>query len=276
MDIQQICSVFFSPTETTRMVVRAVARGTTQNTAKELDITLHEESLDGLPFGPNDLLVIGLPAYAGRIPGLATRRMEKLRGAQTPAVAITVYGNRAYDDALLELSDLCTNQGFKVIGAGAFIGKHSFSSIDHPIAHDRPDKNDIRLAEMFGQQIRAILSHAESATHFKLPHIPGNRPYSPGIQSFGAAGETDLSRCTQCGHCVAHCPSHAIRMTEKTSITDPDRCIWCTACVRNCLVGARKIALPEIDEIAARLYNTCQIREEPEWFLASVDSNKDA
>lgn len=254
------------------MVVQAVARGIAQSPVKELDITLSVSPPDRQYSGNDDLLIIGAPVYAGRIPGLATRRLKNLRGNKTPAIAITVYGNRAYDDALLELCNCCTHQGFKVIGAGAFVGQHSFSSLDHPIAHDRPDEKDILLAETFGRQVGRLLRNTESAEHLQAPPIPGQHPYKPEMQPVGAAGGTDPALCIHCGQCSTHCPAHNIRMTGEIPVTDPDNCIWCTACVRHCPTGARRIVLPKIGEIAERLYNTCQTRKEPEWVLASTQS----
>jgi ferredoxin len=270
VNLQHVHSVFFSPTETTRMVVQAVARGIAQSPVKELDITLNVSPPGRQYSGNDDLLIIGAPVYAGRIPGLATRRLKNLRGNKTPAIAITVFGNRAYDDALLELCDCCTHQGFKVIGAGAFVGKHSFSSLDHPIAHDRPDAKDILLAETFGRQVGKLLRDIESAEQLQTLPIPGQRPYKPEMQPAGAAGGTDPALCIHCGQCSVHCPAHNIRMTGGTPVTDPDNCIWCTACARKCPTGARRIVLPKINEIAERLYNNCQTRNEPEWFLASA------
>ena len=270
MNIEKVSTVFFSPTETTRMVVRAVAHGITSNVVHELDITLLKSPPSRQYSVKEDLLIIGAPVYAGRIPGLATQRLKNLRGNKTPVIAITVYGNRAYDDALLELCDCCTGQGFKVIGAGAFVGKHSFSSLVHPIAHDRPDEKDLLLAETFGKQIRQTLRNTESVEHLQTPAIPGQSPYKPEMHPSGAAGGTDPALCIHCGQCNAHCPAHTIRMTGDGPVTNPDNCIWCTACVKNCPTGARRIVLPKIGEIADRLYNTCHTRREPEWFLAST------
>ena len=269
VNIRKVHAVFFSPTETTRMVVQAVARGITQNPVPVLDITL-QTSPPGQLFSCENLLVIGAPVYAGRIPGLATRRLKNLQGDRTPVIAITVFGNRAYDDALLELCDQCTAQGFSVIGAGAFVGQHSFSSLEHPVAHDRPDEKDLLLAETFGGQIRQMIQSTGSAEHLRTPQIPGRRPYKPGMQHSGAAGGTDPAVCKQCGQCSAHCPAQTIYMNSGLPVTDPDNCLWCTACIRHCPTGARKIMEPKISEIARRLHSTCQTRREPEWFLASA------
>lgn len=258
MNIQPVHSVFFSPTGTTRTVVQAVCRGTGKNSGLEIDL---KEAVGGqLFFAVDDPVVIGMPVYAGRLPRLAVERFAAVKGSGTPAIPVVVYGNRAYDDALLELCDLCTAQGFNVTGAAAFVGEHSFSSADFPIAANRPDEKDIRLAEQFGARF--------TGTHRVLnpEQIPGNRPYKP--KPSGAAAESDPARCTQCGHCVAHCPANAIRISGGLPLTDPDLCIWCIACVKNCPSGARTITLPKIHEITERLHKTCQTRKDPELFFA--------
>jgi len=272
MNKQPVHSVFFSPTGTTRTAVQAVCQGTGKDSGLEIDL---KEPVGGqLFFAVDDPVVIGMPVYAGRLPKIAVERFASIRGSETPAVAVVVYGNRAYDDALLELCNLCTAQGFKVTGAAAFIGEHSFSSPDFPIAANRPDENDIRLAEQFGQQVKELLIQTDAINSFTLPEIPGHYPYKPEMNPVGAAASTDPARCTGCGQCAAHCPAGAIHIQNGTATTDPSLCIWCPACVQACPTSARTITLPKIHEIAERLYNTCQTRKEPEWFLAQKGESK--
>jgi len=268
MNTETIHSVYFSPTGTTRTVTRAVSRGFGRKSGGDLDLT------QGIPqesprFSKEDLVIIGMPVYSGRLPKVAAERLQSLQGRETPAVAIVVYGNRAYDDALVELCDLCASQGFQIVAAGALVGEHSFSSAERPIAPNRPDPQDVGQAEYFGRQTRILLDQTESLADLKTPVVPGNRPYKPEMQPSGAATETDLAACQRCGKCVEICPTQCIRMEAEIPKTDPEHCIWCMACVRNCPAGARIVALPRIDEIAQRLHDTCQIRKEPEWFPAS-------
>ena len=122
MIIKDIHLVYFSATYTTRKVLRGIAH-TIEGNIVEHDVT------DALPFGnitigADSLLIIGAPVYAGRLPRRAAEAFKMLRGSSTPAIAVCVYGNRDYDDALVELQDIIEERGFKTVAAGAFIGRH--------------------------------------------------------------------------------------------------------------------------------------------------------
>lgn len=261
MNKKTVYPIFFSPTGTTQTIIRAIGRGTGLPVAEEeIDLTL--STPEPGQFAEDDLVIIGLPVYAGRLPALAVERFQALKGNNTRVVAVVVYGNRAYEDALLELSDCCTAQGFKVVSAGAFVGQHSYSSDEFPTAANRPDAADLQQADRFGRRIQRQLSE-------KVPfEIPGNHPYKPGMQPTGGATETELAECTHCGACAEHCPTQCIRMEDGIPKTTAENCIWCMACIQHCPTDARKIVLPKIHEIAERLHTNCQTRREPECFPA--------
>jgi len=79
-----VWAVYFSPTETSQETVLAIAEGTS------------------IPFRDIDLVIAGLPVYAGRLPGCLDDFFTGLNGDSTPAVAVVIYGNREYNDALTE------------------------------------------------------------------------------------------------------------------------------------------------------------------------------
>lgn len=115
----------------------------------ETDLTLDE---DLTPIEIRDALtVIAVPVYGGRVAPVALQRLKRLRGINAPAILITVYGNRDYEDALLELRDTAVELGFMPLSAAAFIGEHSYSTPARPIAAGRPDASDLQKAECFGQ-----------------------------------------------------------------------------------------------------------------------------
>ncbi len=64
--------------------------------------------------------------------------------------------------------------------------------------------------------------------------------------------ETDLEKCTGCGHCVDICPVQVIHMEGDFPVIDKDWCIGCGVCAVPCPVGAVKLvrksdALPPRD-----------------------------
>lgn len=98
----------------------------------ETDLTLDESSS---PIElERELCVIVTPVYGGRVPVLALQRLQRLKGNGAPAILGVVYGNRDYEDALLELRDTAISLGFSPLTAGAFIGEHSYSTPELPIA----------------------------------------------------------------------------------------------------------------------------------------------
>ena len=167
--------IYFSPTGTTRKVLEAVARGFAADDLEHLDLTCHGATVaDSLEI-ESDFAIIGIPVYSGRVPLRAIEALQLVRARNTPAVIIAVYGNRAFDDALLELNDIVRNSGFKPVAAAAFIAEHSFSTPAAPIAEGRPDEEDIEKAESFGTIVRERMDSSLAA---EKAHAAGSRQHS--------------------------------------------------------------------------------------------------
>lgn len=260
MKMQTITAAYFSPTDTTKKTVEAIARGI-DPTINILDLTLPESREAHYTFGPEDLLVIGAPVYGGRIPLTAISAIRHIHGSCTPVVLAAVYGNRAYDDALAELRDLLSGQGFIPVAAGAFLGEHSFGNV---IAKGRPDNEDLRKCADFGRQIFFWLKDA-TLGDFSL-QVPGNYPYKArGPQSGFAHVVTD--DCIHCMHCVSVCPTGAIS-AKGPQYKDVSLCIKCQACAKKCPKGARIVPGDFIDTMVGKLQQMCgEGRKEPELFF---------
>ena len=258
-----ITKASFSPSGTTRRVVDLVTRELTsampQADKKVLDF-LNEPFSETVVFGQEDVLVIGLPVYYGRIPDLSVDWVKQLEGNGTKAVALAVYGNRDYDDALLELAELLTAQGFEVIGAAAFIAQHSIFS---EVAAHRPDDKDRQLLASFGSACAKKLLSGASA--LDVSRIKGNHPYKAyGTLPFKPSAEED--ECIRCGMCASLCPAHAISPDEPYK-TKEDICISCTACIAVCPVSARAFKGDAFKLKARAFGEACAERKEPEAYL---------
>lgn len=108
--VNQTKLFYYSPTGTSKKIAHAVCKGITSNQLSETDLTFMEAQAEQIH--DNQLAIFVMPVYAGRIAPTALQRMSGIQGKNTPAVAIVVYGNRHYDDALLELCDVLKQQGF--------------------------------------------------------------------------------------------------------------------------------------------------------------------
>jgi ferredoxin len=266
MNISSATLVYFSPTQTTKKVVEGVARGVRVDTVEHLDLTPPQAKTRECEEMNDGLAIIGAPVYGGRIPGDVAHRLRCLKGNDTPAVVIVVYGNRAYGDALLELRDLIAEMGFRLVAGGAFIGEHSFSNDSTPIAVGRPDAKDIEKAVEFGRVIRGKMGEIHNLDEVLPLQVPGNLPYEERGKASKTSPVTQEALCSKCGRCAAICPTAAVVLRE-TVITDQDVCILCCACVKNCPAGARVMRDAGVRRLAEWLTRNCRERKEPEVYV---------
>lgn len=267
MNIDSIKFVYFSPTKTTKRIVEAIAEGTQYGPTVHLDLTPPTAETMELEGHGNELAIIGAPVYGGRIPVDAVGRLRRLEAHGTPAVVVAVYGNREYEDALLELRDLAVEAGFKPVAGGAFLGEHSFSTGEKPIAHGRPDAEDIGKAREFGREIREKVEGIATSEDIQPIKVPGDFPYKDRSErSNDIAPVTKEDTCIKCGTCAGVCSKAAITVGE-TVETDPSLCIFCTACVKNCPSDARVWEHPWVLGATEWLYTNFSERKEPDTFL---------
>ena len=227
MNIEKWIIAHFSPTGGTRKVAHAIAAGFPVS-AVEMDLTREGSAV---PLGGKDALMVVLPVYAGRVPQISLERLSALKGNGQKAVAVVVYGNREYEDALLETRDALEAGGFRVIAAAAFVAEHS---IVRSIAAGRPDAEDEVLCRQFAADVTAKADDAASV------RVPGNSPYKERKPS--AFHPAARERCVSCGVCAEQCPVGAIA-PEAPSRIDGDLCINCMRCVQVCPQQCR--ALPD-------------------------------
>lgn len=252
--------LYFSPTVTTKKTVVAIARGISESGATEIyDMTLPESRDANLSYGSDDILLVGVPVYGGRVPELLLPFLGKIKGDNTLAIFVAVYGNRDYDDALLELKNVFEENGFIGIAAGAFIGEHSFTN---KLGGGRPDTADLTGAEKFGNDIaEKIKTHRLGAIGVK-----GSFPYKERMTLPPMSPDTN-DTCTQCGLCAKSCPMGAIDLRDSTVI-DSSRCIRCNRCVEHCPVDAKSFNHEVFKQIEKMLIENYSLKRcEPELFI---------
>ncbi len=230
----------FSPTGTTQRIMRGLAEPYVVE--EYIDFTQMRVREHAYSFQEKDVLMIGVPVYAGRVPNILLPFLKAIKGNGTLAVPLVVYGNRHYDDALIELCDLLQANGFQIFAAAAFIGEHSFSKI---LAKNRPDDTDMAMVSDFSQRI--YHKWLEAPTALDLNQL-GNRPYRAYYQPLSERGEpvdlrrvkpNVLSTCNHCLACVALCPMGAIDARDTSQYVH--FCIKCGACIKKCPKQARHI-----------------------------------
>lgn len=234
-----VYAAYFSATDTSRKGAAAIA-GVFDSNINELDMTIWNRQPDKTEFDENDLVVFGAPVYSGRIYQGASDRFSRLHGRNTPCIITVTYGNRDYDDALLELFDLVTKQGFLPFAAAALIGQHTYGEIEV----GRPTAEDLREDTDFAQKASGKLA-AEGPS---LVCVPGNQPYRQGGNG-GHFCPLTSRECISCGLCAQMCPEGALSDSNYSSI-DTAKCISCFRCIRICPAKAKNMNTVEYNSFA--------------------------
>lgn len=266
MIAQSLKLVCFSPTGTTRSVVQAIADGIGRKEVELIDITKPNARKQRLQSSENELLIIAVPVYVGRVPALLGEWLHAIQADRTPTVCVVVYGNREYEDALLELRNIMMERGGRPIACAAFIGEHSYSSSDTPIAVARPDAADLKKAGIFGRKIDETLRSISSVNLVAEIDVPGNYPYRDLGDLFSEDFIDTDDKCLHCGVCSESCPVGAID-DERSSLIDKRRCISCCACIKLCPENAKTMKKGVVKDTAIRVSEMCQERKEPELFF---------
>lgn len=265
MKIKKIRLISFSPTRTSKRVIDAIASGIGNIPADTVDLT-YPDAVSALQIGADELAVIGVPVYAGRVAPLAAKRLAAIKGNNSPAVIVVIYGNREFEDALFELKDIAENAALIPLAAGAFIGEHSFSGPATPVGAGRPDAVDLAVANAFGVKISEKIAGIEDVATGPEVRVPGNHPYKDGVGPMPVTPKVIEAKCTQCGICLSTCPTGAIALNSQIAI-DKELCIFCCACIKNCPEEALMIDAEPIKQKRQWLYENCTERKEPKLYL---------
>lgn len=271
--ISRIRALYFSATGTTEKVVHTLAKQLSE--ALKAAVTYFNftpiSARDQIQvFSADELAIIGLPVYAGRVPNVLLPYLtQKLSASRTPTIPVVLYGNRNYDDALMELKQLLTDRGFLPFAAATMVGEHAFSTV---LAANRPDASDLEKLAAFARSIAEQLQAQPGLSPVSVPGCDPIRPYYTPRDHCGnpvnilkVKPVTDPARCTQCGLCSQLCPMGSISPENAAEIAGV--CIKCCACVKRCPNSAKSF----VDE--KYLYHQHELeaefsrRAEPEFYF---------
>lgn len=115
-----------------------------------LDLSDREDDYGRYDFRAEDLCLISMPSFGGRVPAVALERLGRMKGNGARAVLVAVYGNRDYDDTLLELREAAGGSGFEAVAAVAAVAEHSIARC---YGAGRPDGADRKELGEFAVRI---------------------------------------------------------------------------------------------------------------------------
>lgn len=252
--------IYFSPTGSTKKVVNLIA-SVWSDEASEIDCSIASCDYRTYSFEKDDVCIIGVPSFGGRVPQVALEHIQQMSAKDTPTILITSFGNRDYDDTLLELLDTVKQQGFHVIAAVAAVCEHS---IMHQFGEGRPNEEDKKELLEFANESKQMIDH-------KLVYeeivVKGNRPY----REYGGLPlkPKTNSSCSACGLCASLCPVNAIPL-DNPSETIKEKCITCMRCISICPTHARKLNSAILLAATTKMKKSCSTPKANEFFKASL------
>ena len=249
-------SIYFSPTQGTKKVTNALASAF--EGYREIELCKADDGSTLPVFTEQDVCIIGAPAFGGRVPAFAIERIKKLEGNQARAVLAAVYGNRAYEDTLIELYDTLKDCGFRCIGAVAAIAEHS---IMRQFAAGRPDEQDITELEEFSKELSEKLAGPKGGEEIQ---VPGNRPYK--VFNGSPMKPFTTKACSNCGICVKACPAEAIS-SEAPYTTDPEKCFSCMRCIQVCPENAMQVNPDMVNGLVQKMQKMLEVPKKNELFI---------
>ena len=253
MKLKGIAAVFFSPTGNTRKAVVEIADVIARRegiAVREIDFTLPGAREEVRKFEAGELVIFGTPVYAGRIPNKILPAVQTLfEGNGTLAVPVVTFGNRSFDNALIELRIELEQHGFHTVAGAAFVAEHVFSN---KLAAGRPDEKDLQTIRRFAEDVAKKIKGFEEGPLDGMAEIPapaavkGIEPvpaYYRPLQEDGSpanflkAKPKTSDSCNDCGICARVCPMGSISPEDYRTVTGI--CIKCQACVKSCPVHAK-------------------------------------
>lgn len=253
-DVRKLFHITFSPTGTSKKVAEQIAQAFD---CAEMTLDLCKAWTEDVQLKQDDICIFSVPCYGGRVPQTAAERLSHIHGAGTPAIVCVTFGNRAFEDALLELADCVAANGFQVIAGCAAAAEHN---IMHIFGQGRPDALDREEIQQFSNRVAQKVKSGQTTR----PVLPGHYPYKERHMAKTPI-LVDEKTCVSCGICAAACPVQAISADGRHH--SEDVCIGCMRCIKICPNKSKTISNEYVTALIQRVGSACEGRKANEFYL---------
>ena len=273
MKINSVEAAYFSPTGNGKKIAECVASvlgGCLNAAVGYFDFTLPQNRKEKRVYNKNDIVVLAVPVYAGRVPNKILPDIQRqFSGDGTRAVLLCSYGNRSFGDALTELRDELEKNGFWTVAAAAIVSEHAFAQ---KLAEGRPNEQDMEEIISFAKQAADKIKTEEDIGYLTVEGNSPAGPYYTPLKEDGtpavflkAKPKTHIERCNGCGICVSRCPMGSI--DPKDPVLVSGICIKCQACVKYCPQGVKYFDDTDFLSHRAMLLENYTARKENKFFV---------
>ncbi len=260
----KITNLYFSPCGSTEKCSAHVAKTLAVRFDAEYQddcFTLPQDRENLRIFGPDDLVVVSSPTYAGKLPNkIMPDFKEKIKAKGSKAIALTTFGNRSYDNSLAELVSILRENGFQIVAAAAIVNEHSFAHI----AKGEPSEEEMARLEAFANSIN-LEQNVNVPGDADAPYYVPKREDGQPAKFLKAVSKTDDEKCTNCGLCAKRCPMGSISFENTSEITGV--CIKCQACILSCKTGAKYFDDEDFKSHAKMLQRDFKELKKSEYFV---------
>ncbi len=249
-------NIHFSPTGGTKKAADCLTRALGGG-AVEIDLIRDRDALARTAFTAEDVCVVAVPSFGGRVPSPAAALLRGAHGAGAKAVLVAVFGNRAIDDTLAELQDILVSAGFTCLAGVEAAAQHSLMP---QYGAGRPDADDEAQLADFAARIREKLAQDGA----DAPQLPGSHEYR--VYNGVPFRPLTSRKCTACGLCARECPADAIP-PDAPNTTDNAKCVACMHCVAVCPQRARHYSRSLRLLVSRKMRAACSGRKENRLYL---------
>lgn len=240
MAASKLALVYFSGTNVTDTYAQSIREGLLKQgcAVQMFNVTPHASRQTALALDAFDGVIFGFPVFSDFAPSVINQWLPTLDGKGKRCALFLTYGGRTTGYAHFHTKLLLEQAGFRVLFSAEFLGRHSYNVGGWGILPDRPDEQDLALAqdyatlavERFSQAAPALFSLQKPFGYQQVIASLQNKPEVTKRQWRNPVRITQT--CSMCMDCETQCPTQAF--DAEAGLSDPRTCLGCMRCVYVC------------------------------------------